>query len=214
MNTIAHKTRAKTFRLKPANLRREKILKAATEIFAKKGLDDATIDEIAARAGVGKGTIYRQAGNKEDLIVILLKEAVLLVIDAIERKIQKRTDPILQFKEAVYALCDVYEDHLTLMALATPQMGLCIEKCKNGSRKNFNIEKEVFKLFATMGKILQKAIKTRQIKPVDPYIISKGFFDFLNPSLYHFLRSEKEYTQGEIAQMVIDLFLNGLKTKR
>jgi AcrR family transcriptional regulator len=47
--------------------KRDRILDAATELFAKFGFKKTSIDEIAAAANVGKGTIYLMAKNKEDL---------------------------------------------------------------------------------------------------------------------------------------------------
>jgi len=47
---------------------RERIVQVATELFANKGFDRATVDEIVARAGVAKGTFYLYFKSKEDLI--------------------------------------------------------------------------------------------------------------------------------------------------
>ncbi len=48
------------------------ILQAAEEIFIEKGYYDASIDEIAARVGIAKGTFYAHFTNKEALIVALI----------------------------------------------------------------------------------------------------------------------------------------------
>lgn len=54
---------------------REKILDAASTVFAERGLD-ATLDEIAAEAGVGVGTVYRRFPDKDTLIGALFENAV------------------------------------------------------------------------------------------------------------------------------------------
>ncbi len=46
---------------------REDILNAATEIFARFGFKKASIDDIARRAGIGKGTVYLHFESKEEL---------------------------------------------------------------------------------------------------------------------------------------------------
>ena len=46
---------------------REEILAAALEVFAERGLE-ATVPEVAARAGVGKATVYRSYPTKADLV--------------------------------------------------------------------------------------------------------------------------------------------------
>jgi len=47
---------------------RKKIMKVATALFAKKGFDAATVDEIAAKARVNKALIYYYFKNKDDLL--------------------------------------------------------------------------------------------------------------------------------------------------
>ena len=53
---------------------RERILAAATEIFAAQGLDGARVDEIARRAGINKRMLYHYFGNKDDLFAAVLDE--------------------------------------------------------------------------------------------------------------------------------------------
>jgi len=47
--------------------RRQSIIDAACDVFSSKGLEQATMAEIAARAGLSPGAIYRYFANKEDL---------------------------------------------------------------------------------------------------------------------------------------------------
>ena len=51
----------------------ERILKAATEEFARFGLGGARVDRIAARAGANKRMLYYYYGNKEDLFLKVLE---------------------------------------------------------------------------------------------------------------------------------------------
>jgi len=55
-----------------ARRNRKRILDAARELFAEHGYD-AQMDEIARRAGVGVGTVYRHFPNKEDLLEALIQ---------------------------------------------------------------------------------------------------------------------------------------------
>jgi AcrR family transcriptional regulator len=59
---------------------RARILAAAAKVFAERGLE-ATLDDIAAYAGVGVATVYRRFPNKEVLVEALFEESVQLVVD-------------------------------------------------------------------------------------------------------------------------------------
>ena len=52
---------------------KERILEAALEVFSNKGFHSATTDEIAERAGVGKGTVYRYFETKDKLFEELVR---------------------------------------------------------------------------------------------------------------------------------------------
>src|SRR5437588_3194629 len=55
---------------------RAALLEAALEVFADRGYRDATVDEIAERAGYSKGAIYFHFSAKEDLFFALLEERI------------------------------------------------------------------------------------------------------------------------------------------
>ena len=54
---------------------RRRLLEAAREVFAEAGFE-ATMDDVAARAGVGVGTAYRRFANKEELIGALFQDRI------------------------------------------------------------------------------------------------------------------------------------------
>lgn len=57
--------------------RREQILKAASEIFSRKGFATATIPEIAKSAGVAAGTIYIYYSSKRELFLAVIKNTII-----------------------------------------------------------------------------------------------------------------------------------------
>lgn len=61
--------------------RPSQILDAAMDVFAEKGFRAATMDEIAAVAGITKGTIYLYFSSKEDLFVAMARRQLQTVID-------------------------------------------------------------------------------------------------------------------------------------
>jgi AcrR family transcriptional regulator len=53
---------------------RRKVLEAARSLFDARGVDQVTMDEVAGRAGVGKGTLYRRFGDRSGLAAAVLDE--------------------------------------------------------------------------------------------------------------------------------------------
>jgi|SRR5271168_2189857 len=50
------------------------LLQAAHSLVSKRGPDSVTMDDIAAEAGVGKGTVFRRFGSRAGLMMVLLDE--------------------------------------------------------------------------------------------------------------------------------------------
>jgi AcrR family transcriptional regulator len=50
------------------------LLEAARRLVADRGADAVTMDDVAAAAGVGKGTLFRRFGNRASLMMVLLDE--------------------------------------------------------------------------------------------------------------------------------------------
>ena len=55
---------------------RERVFAAAVELIAEQGFSGTTVDEIAGRAGVAKGTVFYNFGSKEQLFAELLRHGV------------------------------------------------------------------------------------------------------------------------------------------
>jgi AcrR family transcriptional regulator len=63
-------------RLREKNLRREAIISAAEQLFFLKGVEQTTMDEIAAAAELAKGTLYLYFSRKEDLSYAVAEKSI------------------------------------------------------------------------------------------------------------------------------------------
>ncbi|GAY11175.1 TetR/AcrR family transcriptional regulator [Pseudonocardia sp. N23] len=69
-----------------AERNRRRIMAAAREVFARRGLE-AGLDEIARHAGVGTGTVYRRFPDKAALVTALFDERLDQVVAAVEHAV-------------------------------------------------------------------------------------------------------------------------------
>jgi AcrR family transcriptional regulator len=72
---------------KDAEFNRQRLLDAATEVFAERGLG-ATLHDVAAHAGVGVGTAYRNWANKNELIDELFRTRLDSVVELASHALQ------------------------------------------------------------------------------------------------------------------------------
>jgi AcrR family transcriptional regulator len=59
-----------------ARRNRQRLLDAALQVYAERGADDASLDEIARRAGVGIGTLYRHFPTRRALLEAVYRDQV------------------------------------------------------------------------------------------------------------------------------------------
>jgi TetR/AcrR family fatty acid metabolism transcriptional regulator len=69
------------------------ILQAAEEVLLEKGYHEMSIDEIAARVGIAKGTVYLHFASKEELVLALVERDMQKVLDMIESNVAQATTP-------------------------------------------------------------------------------------------------------------------------
>jgi AcrR family transcriptional regulator len=85
---------------------RARILAAAAEVFAERGLD-VTLDDIAAHAGLGVGTVYRRFADREALIEALFDERMQVKLDRLQLALKVPPDQAYDaFVEVVRENCE------------------------------------------------------------------------------------------------------------
>lgn len=104
------------------------ILQAALRIFAAKGLQEATMDEIAQAAGLGKGTIYYYFSSKDALIEELLCSLAEQYFQSLLEGTENMKDPLAIAERIVTNLLGHYQRQPELfqviqMILAAPGGG-------------------------------------------------------------------------------------------
>lgn len=85
-----------------AERNRLRIIDAATEVFAERGLD-VPLEEIAERAGVGIGTLYRRFPTREELVAATFQARLAAYADAAENAL--RGDPWTGLCQLVEWIC-------------------------------------------------------------------------------------------------------------
>ena len=79
--------------------KKELILKVATDLFRKFGLHKTTVDEIAEKAGIGKGTIYHYYDSKEEIFQDVLEQEVNKLKSEMSELLDKEQSPAMKLKK-------------------------------------------------------------------------------------------------------------------
>ena len=96
------------------NKTKRKIFETSMKLFAEKGYDATSIEEITANVGVAKGTLYYHFSSKEEIFQFLIEEGVKLLKNSVEIKTEKLESSIDKIKAVVLIEIKVlvkYEDY-------------------------------------------------------------------------------------------------------
>lgn len=103
---------------KDAARNRKKILEAAKKLLRTRGLDGVCMDELAAAAGVGKGTLYRRFTDKSALFRALLDDDEIVLQERARARwgLSKDASPALRLMTAWSGFVDFVVDHAHVLA--------------------------------------------------------------------------------------------------
>lgn len=93
-----------------ARQRREQLLEVGRALFAEKGFEGASVEEIASRADVSKPVVYEHFGGKEGLYAVIVDREVQALLDALTGALSKRGHPKQLVERAALALLGYIED--------------------------------------------------------------------------------------------------------
>jgi TetR/AcrR family transcriptional regulator len=98
--------------------RRTLILEATERVFQAKGIQNATMDDIAREAELAKGTIYLYYRNKEELQVGIMLRALEMMNDGFQKAVEKENlgiKKILAIGDAYWTFADEHPFHFGMM---------------------------------------------------------------------------------------------------
>ena len=82
--------------VKPAEERKNEILDVAEQLFAEKGFDNASTNDIIKRIGIARGTLYHHFGSKEEILDALVERMTREGIARAKAIISDKSRPLLE----------------------------------------------------------------------------------------------------------------------
>lgn len=159
-----HPRAAHSIRQRRKDARPQELLDAALELFVQKGFAATRAEEVAARAGVSKGTLYLYYPSKEDLLKAVVRHNVV-------NQIAEGTDFIRQFAGSTSELL------ATVLRLWWERMGdtpaagvvkLMMSEARNfPDIAQFYVDEVIEPSHAMLAQMLQRGIDRREFRAVD-----------------------------------------------
>ncbi|HUJ12278.1 MAG TPA: TetR/AcrR family transcriptional regulator [Thermoanaerobaculia bacterium] len=196
---------ARTAEISRPQSKRERILRAAIDVFARNGYFNAKVSEIARAAGVADGTIYLYFDGKEDLLVSIFREYTRNYLQSLERDLANVNRAEERMRIAI-------RHHLEALGRDRP-LAIVAQVELRHSLKFLTLlsHQEVADYLNILRKIVESGQNEGAFRrTLNPQLVAKAVFGIVDEMVTSWMLSEKEYDLAAQADAVTELVLNGL----
>ncbi len=188
------------------NKTKRKIFETSMKLFAEKGYDATSIEEITATVGVAKGTLYYHFSSKEEIFNFLIEEGMKLLQNSIDIKTAKYDNYIDKLKAVILIQIKIvmkYEDLITIL----------LSQFWGNETRNQKCQKHIYDYIDKIENIVKEGIEKKEIKEGDPKVIASEIYGLICSALVYKLRNEKEFDIMHLYKEFENTVIEGLKVK-
>ena len=175
------------------------MLAAAERLFAERGFESVTMDEIAQAAGVGKGTLYRRYGDKAQLVLALM-DACIARLQADVASMPSYPSVLDELKAILSRMVDWTEEHTAELGVISSQGGIHCSPLYEW-------------MHALVLDVLVDALQHGETQIADPVYTADALLATLNIDLYVFQRRTRGYAPAQI-EAGVHAFVDALRLPR
>lgn len=197
-----------TRRQREQQLRRESIVEAAWKLFERNGFEQTTVDQIAALAELGKGTIYSYFKSKEEIYIAILEKK----LDLLEEKMKEAVAHPQSAVDALYGLYDAFIEYHrdrkgfidTLFVQIDDQILYRLGGVVGGLKSKASVWMEI------VGNTIRWGIERGEFGPVDVERISKTIVGMILGLIIQFEMGQIKEDLATFRDSVFKLIFDGI----
>ena len=188
------------------NKTKRKIFVTSMKLFAEKGYDATSIEEITATVGVAKGTLYYHFSSKEEIFNFLVEEGMKLLQNSIDIKTSKLPNYIDKIKAIILIQIKIvvkYEDLITIL----------LSQLWGNEKRNLKCKKHIYEYINTIEKIVKKGIEAGQIQKGDSKAIASEIYGLICSTLVYKQRKQEDIEVAKLYHEFENTIIKGLRVK-
>lgn len=188
------------------NKTKRKIFETSMKLFAQKGYDATSIEDITATVGVAKGTLYYHFSSKEEIFNFLIEEGIKLLQNSVDIKTKKHSNYIDKIKAIILIQIKIvakYEDIITII----------LSQFWGKEARNKKCQEHVYDYIGQIEKIVQEGIEKGEIKKGDTRAIASEIYGLICSTLVYKKREKEEMNIIKLYNEYENTVVNGLRVK-
>ncbi len=186
--------------------REDELLETAIRLFKEKGFHNTSMQDLADALGMQKGSLYYYIDSKEELLWQLLERAMRVMTVQIDEIYAAEMSPQMKLRLALQKHAVTMMENLDLISVYLQEYrSLPPERLKEA----LNIRKHYEKV---LMQIIRDGIQAGEFRAVDEKMALFGILGMLNWT-HQWFSPQGKLTAQEIADLLIDLVMNGLNKR-
>ena len=153
------------------NKTKRKIFETSMELFAKKGYEATSIEEITSVVGVAKGTLYYHFSTKEEIFYFLVEEGMKLLKNSIDIKTSNLEKSIDKLKAIILIQIKVIKKYENFISILLSQIW-------GQETRNKKCREYVFEYISMIEEIIKDGIEKQELTECDSSIVASRNFWF------------------------------------
>jgi AcrR family transcriptional regulator len=190
--------------------RQSEILAAARRIFARDGFDAALVDDIAAEAGIAKGTVYLYFKSKNDIYTAALREDLEALGEIKRQRLAAANglhDKLLAFVTAILEYCDERRDFFRIYLIESGKPA-----CGQLHHKEISAHKTA--QARMLADLFAESARSGEIRSIPPERAAILVADAIRGTVERRLLESHNPPAAADARTLVDLLWNGFTPPR
>jgi AcrR family transcriptional regulator len=177
------------------------LLPAAADLFAERGYRATTLDDVAAKLGVKKGSLYHYIRSKEDLLADIYQQ----IFDRIEAAVRPIAESSLPAEQRLRAMIQTH------LAVVTEELGMLAVAFREEAELPVEIRTDIQMRKRAYERIFETVIRDGQrdgtLRAVDPRLTARALLGMCN-WLYQWFRPDR-HSLEEVTETFVTLLEHG-----
>jgi AcrR family transcriptional regulator len=186
---------------------RGEILMAAEKVFGAKGFFQTTMNEIAAAAEFGTGTLYKYFKSKEDLYFTLIDEKVGEINRLVITELNRPGPPGEKITKTLYLQIDFIERNRDFFRIYTSERSRFEWTVKDDL--GAKIHNKMVAYIQTLARVMEEGIRSGEFKAFNPLDLAHALVGIVNSFLFEWLISPQSYPITSKIDTILEIFLKG-----
>lgn len=191
-----------------SEFRSAEILEAARKVFARKGFEQTTVDDIAAAAGVAKGTLYLYFRSKREIYLAALREGVLALQEESDRRMSaalNAPDKLRAFISTRVRYSEEHRDFFRIYYSEFANFFVPLAPAAKGMRELYLRQAQKLEV------VLEQAVRRSEVRKICPHSTALRLYDMTLGVIAQRLLGWSKATVEEDIDAVFELLWRGIK---